>query len=155
MGIPRLAEQVGVTPRVLRYWEEQGLISPSLEHGKLRYAPHDLAIARTIKRLVDGGVGIDGIRMLRTLAERDVRLSAEAGDEMALLRRALQLLYERKAFREETGMDEAHYPAGGPQHPPPPPPSPPSDRRGPPPARRGPRPERGPRDGHGPGHPRM
>jgi len=37
MAIPRLAERVGVTPRVLRYWEEQGLISPTREHRKLRY----------------------------------------------------------------------------------------------------------------------
>src|SRR5207253_6047597 len=36
MAIPRLAERIGVTPRVLRYWEEQQLISPTREHGKLR-----------------------------------------------------------------------------------------------------------------------
>src|SRR5712691_11726563 len=45
MAIPRLAERIGVTPRVLRYWEEQQLISPTREHGKLRYSPRDLAIA--------------------------------------------------------------------------------------------------------------
>jgi DNA-binding transcriptional MerR regulator len=41
MAIPRLAERVGVSPRVLRYWEEQGVISPSAEHGRLRYGPRD------------------------------------------------------------------------------------------------------------------
>src|SRR6266581_146158 len=45
MAIPRLAERIGVTPRVLRYWEEQQLISPTREHGKLRYSPRDPAIA--------------------------------------------------------------------------------------------------------------
>ena len=141
MAIPRLAEEVGVTPRVLRYWEEQGLISPSLERGKLRYSPRDLAIARLIKQLMDAGQGIDGIRMLRTLAERDVRRSADAGDQVALLRTALQLLYQRKAFREETGMGEEHFPDG---KPPPPPPG-----HGPPgpggPRHRGPRPGPPPR----------
>lgn len=126
MAIPRLAEHVGVTPRVLRYWEEQGLISPSREHGKLRYSPRDLAIARLIKRLMDAGVGVDGIRMLRTLAEQGIRRAAAQDDEIALVQAALQLLYERKAFREESGMEEEHYPDG-----PPPPPHPPGHGPGP------------------------
>ena len=64
MAIPRLAERVGVTPRVLRYWEDQGLISPTREHGKLRYSPRDVAIAGLIRRLLAAGVGVEGIRML-------------------------------------------------------------------------------------------
>jgi len=32
---------------------------------------------------------------------------------------ALRILYQRKAFREETGMDEDHYPEGTPPPPPP------------------------------------
>jgi DNA-binding transcriptional MerR regulator len=129
MAIPRLAEQVGVTPRVLRYWEEQQLISPTREHGKLRYSPRDRAIATLIRRLLDAGVGVEGIRMLKRLAERDVRRAASTGAEDALAEEALRILYQRKAFREETGTDEEHYP-----------------RREPPPL---PRPPHGP-----PGHPR-
>ncbi|HZP90384.1 MAG TPA: helix-turn-helix domain-containing protein [Actinomycetota bacterium] len=129
MAIPRLAEHVGVTPRVIRYWEEQGLISPTREHGKLRYSPRDLAIARLVKRLIDAGVGIEGIAMLKAVAEREVRLAGRAGDERALLETALRLLYQRKAFREETGRDEEHYPEG----PPPPPPGGPGPHGGPPP----------------------
>src|SRR5215468_9861368 len=108
MAIPRLAERIGVTPRVLRYWEEQQLISPTREHGKLRYSPRDLAIAALIRRLLDAGAG---------------------GEEAALAEEALRILYQRKAFREETGTDEEHYPAGMPSppsaHPPPHPPPPP------------------------------
>lgn len=134
MAIPRLAERVGVTPRVLRYWEEQGLISPTREHGKLRYSPRDVAIAGLIRRLLAAGVGVEGVRMLKRMAERDVRRSSGAGDETALIEEALRILYQRKAFREETGMDEEHYPEG--HHPPPRPP------HGPPP---GPRAPGGPR----------
>src|SRR5215472_18184192 len=126
MAIPRLAERIGVTPRVLRYWEEQQLISPTREHGKLRYSPRDLAIAALIRRLLDAGAGVEGIRMLKRLAERDVRRAAATGEEAALAEEALRILYQRKAFREETGTDEEHYPAGMP-----PPPAPPP--RGPPP----------------------
>jgi len=120
MAIPRLAERIGVTPRVLRYWEEQQLISPTREHGKLRYSPRDLAIAALIRRLLDDGVGVEGIRMLKRLAERDIRQAA-AGED-ALAEEALRILYQRKAFREEAGMDEEHYAQGGPPPPPPPPP---------------------------------
>jgi DNA-binding transcriptional MerR regulator len=125
MAIPRLAERIGVTPRVLRYWEEQQLISPTREHGKLRYSPRDLAIAALIRRLLDAGAGVEGIRMLKRLAERDIRHAAATGEEAALDEEALRILYQRKAFREETGTDEEHYPAGKPPppapHPPPPP----------------------------------
>jgi DNA-binding transcriptional MerR regulator len=126
MAIPRLAERVGVTPRVLRYWEEQQLISPTREHGKLRYSPRDVAIAALIRRLLDAGAGVEGIRMLKRLAERDIRRAAASGEEAALAEEALRILYQRKAFREETGTDEEHYPAGKPPpSPPPPPPAPP------------------------------
>ena len=123
MAIPRIAEHVGVTARVLRYWEEQGLISPTREHGKLRYSPRDMAMARLTKRLMDAGVGVEGIRVLKDLSEREIRRAADAGDERTLLELALRILYQRKAFREETGMEEEHFPEGRP--PPPRPPAPP------------------------------
>ena len=131
MAIPRLAARVGVTPRVLRYWEEQGLISPTREHGKLRYSPRDLAIAGLIRRLLEAGAGVEGIRMLKRIAERDIRRSAASSDEAALAEEALRILYQRKAFREETGTDEEHYPERKPPppSPPPPPPHPPRDPR--------------------------
>jgi DNA-binding transcriptional MerR regulator len=141
MAIPQLAERVGVTPRVLRYWEEQQLISPTREHGKLRYSPRDLAIAALIRRLLDAGAGVEGIRMLKRLAERDVRRAAATGEEAALAEEALRILYQRKAFREETGTDEEHYPAGMPLPPPPHPPPPPHDH------------PHGPHGGSGPGRP--
>ncbi len=121
VAIPRLAEQVGVTPRVLRYWEEQGLISPTREHGKLRYSPRDVAIAGLIRTILAAGAGVEGVRMLKRIAERDIRSSAAAGDDAVLAEEALRILYQRKAFREETGMDEEHYPRGAPPPPPPPP----------------------------------
>jgi len=139
LAIPRLAERVGVTPRVLRYWEEQGLISPTREHGKLRYSPRDVAIAALIRRLLAAGAGVEGVRMLKRMAERDIRRSSAAGDEVALTEDALRILYQRKAFREETGMDEEHYPEGKPPPPPPRHGGPPHGPGGP----GGPRPRKG------------
>jgi DNA-binding transcriptional MerR regulator len=145
MAIPRLAERVGVTPRVLRYWEEQQLISPTREHGKLRYSPRDLAIAALIRILLEAGVGVEGIRMLKRLAERDIRRAA--GDQAALAEEALRILYQRKAFAEETGTGEEHYLQPKPE---------PSPRRAPPPDRPPPDrppPPHGPRPGGRPGTP--
>ena len=102
---------------MLRYWEEQQLISPTREHGKLRYSPRDMAIARLTKQLIDAGFGVEGLRMLKDLSERDIRRAAEAGDETMLTELALRVLYQRKAFREETGMDEEHFPEGRPPPP--------------------------------------
>ena len=81
--------------------------------------------------------------MLKRIAERDIRRSAAAGDETTLAEEALRILYQRKAFREETGMDEEHYPEGRP-------PSPPRPLEGP---RHGPKARGGPKDPrrrHGP-----
>jgi len=117
VAIPRLAEQVGVTPRVLRYWEEQGLISPTREHGKLRYSPRDVAIARLTKRLLGAGASVDGIRMLKDLTEREIRRGRDVADEAMLSEIALRVLYQRKAFREVTRMNEEHYPEGDPKPP--------------------------------------
>jgi DNA-binding transcriptional MerR regulator len=130
VAIPRLAEEVGVTPRVMRYWEEQGLISPSREHGKLRYSPHDLALARLVKILLDAGMGIDGVRALRTVSEREIR--SASNDPAHLSELAARLLYARKAFREVTGAAPEHFPGPEPEPPHPPPhggPSPPPRRR--------------------------
>jgi DNA-binding transcriptional MerR regulator len=117
IAIPRLAEQVGVTPRVLRYWEEQGLISSTREHGKLRYSPRDVAIARLTKRLLEAGASVDGLRMLKELSEREIRRAAAVVDGGLLSEIALRVLYQSKAFREATGMKEEHYPHGDPKPP--------------------------------------
>jgi DNA-binding transcriptional MerR regulator len=152
MAIPRLAERAGVSPRVLRYWEEQGLISPTREHGKLRYSPRDVAIAGLIRHLLAAGAGVEGVRMLRRIAERDIRRGAADGDETALAEEALRILYQRKAFREETGMDEEHYPHGHPPPPPRPPGGPHGGPRAPGSPRRGPKAHGRPED-QGPGDP--
>jgi DNA-binding transcriptional MerR regulator len=75
-----------------------------------RYPPQDVAIAGLIRRLLAAGSDVDGIRMLKRLAERGIQSSSAASDQAALLEDAQRILYQRKAFREETGMDEEHYP---------------------------------------------
>lgn len=104
------------TPQ-LRYCEEHGLISPTREHGKLRYSPRDLAIARLVKRLLEAGRSVDELRMLKEITQRDLRLAGSGPSEELLAELALRILYQRKAFVEEAGMAEEHYPAGKPSPP--------------------------------------
>jgi DNA-binding transcriptional MerR regulator len=133
MAIPRLARAAGVTPRVLRYWFEQGLVSPTREHGRLRFSPRDLGAARLVARLLDAGRSLDELRMLKHLAERDMR----AADDAELAEVALGLLYRRKAFVEATGMEPEHFPDGGPGRPEEPPPRRPRPHPRPPGGRHG------------------
>jgi hypothetical protein len=59
-----------------------------------------VAIAGLTRQLLEAGGGIEGIRMLKRLAERDIRRNSAAADQTALLEDALRILYQRKAFRE-------------------------------------------------------
>jgi DNA-binding transcriptional MerR regulator len=117
VALPHMAREAGVSARVLRYWAEQGLISPTREHGKLRYAPHDLAIARLVKRRLDAGIGIDGVRTLRSSADWEIRAAVSAHDDDHLEELALRILYAQKAFRDLTGHQPEHL-LGGPPPPP-------------------------------------
>lgn len=86
-----------------------------------------------MRRLLElSDCGVDGIKMVKRTAERDVR--AAAGDETALTEAALRTLYARKAFREVGGVDEERLGL-------PPPPAPPHEHPHPPPHR--PRPSTG------------
>ena len=60
---------------------------------------------------------MDGIRMLKELSEREIRRGADVADEAMLSEIALRLLYQRRVFREVTGMNEEHYPEGDPKPP--------------------------------------
>ncbi|MGH7776151.1 MAG: helix-turn-helix domain-containing protein [Candidatus Dormibacterales bacterium] len=116
VAIPRLAERVGLSPRVLRYWEEQGIISPSREHGRLRYGPRDEAIARLARRLMEAtGCGVETVRTLKRVAEREVPPGNAEG--AAAIETALRLLYVRKAFQERFGVDPEHLVAPPPHGP--------------------------------------
>jgi hypothetical protein len=68
-----------------------------------------MAIARLTKRLMEGGVGVEGVRVMKDLTERDIRGAAEADDERTLVELALRILYQRKTFREVTGTDPEHF----------------------------------------------
>ena len=63
LGIGDLAERIGVTPRVLRHYEQQQLVSPGrMENGYRFYDRRQAIRATNIKTLFDLGLSADDIR---------------------------------------------------------------------------------------------
>ncbi len=93
--IQHAAEEIGVSARTLRYWEEQGLIAPSRgPGGHRRYNRHDLLIMKLIKRLLEEeGHTAGDIKLLKDVVERETELALQSHDDRLLLR----LLLQRKA----------------------------------------------------------
>ncbi|MEN6441313.1 MAG: MerR family transcriptional regulator [Syntrophobacter sp.] len=64
-----VAELVGVTPRTLRVYEQEGLIKPSRRGGKRFYSNNDLEWLHCLRKLVtEKGLNLTGVKKLLTLA---------------------------------------------------------------------------------------
>lgn len=73
-----VAEKVGLSPRTLRVWIEEGLVCPRREGQKFLFAEEDLARLFTIRRLRDDlGVNLAGIDIILQLLDRLNELQAE------------------------------------------------------------------------------
>jgi DNA-binding transcriptional MerR regulator len=91
--IQEVGEQVGVSPRMLRYWEQQGIIEPSRAPGGARhYNRHDQLMLMLIRAVLDEGYSVSDLRLLREAAEHEAE-AIFSSDNAALL---LQWLYRRK-----------------------------------------------------------
>jgi DNA-binding transcriptional MerR regulator len=77
--IGELAERTGVSTRLLRYYEEQGLIAPERSGNTYRsYAESDVPVVERIALLIRSGVPTRLIRALLDLERAEATLSAEA-----------------------------------------------------------------------------
>ncbi|NEW38678.1 MerR family transcriptional regulator [Nocardia cyriacigeorgica] len=90
MLIGELAEQTGISPRLLRYYEQQGLLDVSRHpNGYRDYDPDAVTVVRRIRGLLDAGLNTETIRTLLPCVhgeEPSVELCAEVD---AILRREL------------------------------------------------------------------
>lgn len=91
--IAEASAQVGVSPRVLRYWEQLGVVRPSRDpHGRRHFSRHDLLAMTLIQELLDSTqTSISDLRLVRELAEREVE--AALADPLT----RLKLLFQRQA----------------------------------------------------------
>lgn len=119
--IAEASTQVGVSPRVLRYWEQLGVVRPSRDpKGRRHFSRHDLLAMTLIQELLETTqASISDLRLVREVAEREV----EAALSDPLTR--LKLLFQRQAAEPHFhDLIEERVPGPGSPGPPPPPPHP-------------------------------
>lgn len=89
MRISEAVEQAGVPARLLRYYEEQGLLSPRRNASGYRdFCETDIEKARRIRQLLDAGLSTATIRtVLPCLTERAGQLAPICADLIDDLRR--------------------------------------------------------------------
>ncbi|MFF3654117.1 MerR family transcriptional regulator [Streptomyces olivochromogenes] len=72
MRIGELSRRTGASPRALRYYEEQGLLSPTrLPSGYREYGERDVMTVRRIRVLISAGLGTSVIAEIVPCVEDD------------------------------------------------------------------------------------
>ncbi|MER6332952.1 MerR family transcriptional regulator [Streptomyces sp. NPDC001034] len=89
MRIGEMVRRTGVSERLLRYYEEQGLLAPErLPSGYRVYGEQDVETVRRIRTLIAAGLTTETIaRVLPCVREEDDRLVPVCPDLVAELRR--------------------------------------------------------------------
>ena len=104
MRIGELAKRTGVPTRMLRYYEEQGLITPQrLDNGYREYDEYLVHRVHKIRGLLDSGIPTRIIGdMLPCLNDTDATLVADPDPELrALLIEQRDKMTERISFLEQ------------------------------------------------------
>jgi DNA-binding transcriptional MerR regulator len=84
------ADLLGLHPRTLRIYEEKKLVVPARTEGnRRRYSQNDIQRFQFIRRLTGGGVNLEGVRIILSMADELARLG---GDPNATIERNLQML---------------------------------------------------------------
>ncbi|MEW2132396.1 MerR family transcriptional regulator [Streptomyces sp. NPDC005435] len=115
MRIGEMVRRTGVSERLLRYYEEQGLLAPDrLPSGYRVYREEDVGTVRRVRTLLTAGLTTETIaRVLPCLREQDRRLVPICPDLVADLRaeraRITRAIDELQASR---GMLDAVIEAG-------------------------------------------
>ena len=122
--LPRIGpagEAIGLSPRMIRYLEEQGVIAAERgpgPRGHRHYPPPELHLGRTAARAMDAGHPTATLRALRDLAERRIAEVRASGDPLAwfeLLALARSVEIARRADEAPAGPPD---PTAAPQRPP-------------------------------------
>jgi DNA-binding transcriptional MerR regulator len=113
-------QATGLSPRMLRYLEEQGVITAERgpgPRGHRHYPPLELHLARAAARAMDEGHPTATLRAVRALAEQRVAVAQSSGDPLAWF----ELLALARAVERARRSGEPEPP---PPHPPESPPAP-------------------------------
>ncbi len=116
--IGALSNDLGVSPRMLRYLEQQGVLRPERgpdPRGHRHYPPPELALGNAASAALRSGATIGALATIRRLAERRVAAALADGDPL--------LIFELLAVARSVEL--ATRPVGPPGGPPRPPSHPP------------------------------
>ena len=84
------ADLLGLHPRTLRIYEEKKLVIPSRTEGnRRRYSQRDIQRFQFIRHLTNGGVNLEGVRIILDMAEELTRLG---GNPEEIIERNLKAL---------------------------------------------------------------
>ncbi|MCE1240900.1 MAG: MerR family DNA-binding transcriptional regulator [Azonexaceae bacterium] len=97
-GISDLAREFGITPRTIRFWEDQGILAPQREGQKRIFARRDRARLKMALR---------GKRLGLTLAEiKDlIDMYGSTADETPQLQQCLRLMAKRRQVLQQQRED--------------------------------------------------
>lgn len=112
MGIAELATALGVRSSTLRFWEQQGLVTPerTARHGARRYPPAAIREARIVAALRAGGYSIPAVQLIMG----SLRTIGASPDARSALQDRLRVLATRSESLLRAGADLADLLSGQP-----------------------------------------
>lgn len=101
------AELAGMHPQTLRIYERRGLVSPArTQGGNRRYSDADIETLRRISELAEAGMNLAGIRRVMELEHENERLRAELDEAREAAARA-EAAAERRQRRDLVPLRQA------------------------------------------------
>ncbi|MEU3411235.1 MULTISPECIES: MerR family transcriptional regulator [unclassified Streptomyces] len=102
MRIGELAEATGTTPRALRHYERQGLItSARAANGYRAYDARAVVRVRNIRRLLAAGLTLDDVRVFLPCLDGDVTAGPASAAGLKVARDRLAVLDARIAAQTQ------------------------------------------------------
>lgn len=111
LTVGSLAEQVGVSPRTIKHWEDKGIIEPDTrsDGGFRLYAEHYIFFCKLIKDLQLFGYSLDEIKMISDLFRDflsiqdnlDVYAAAETEQKMDMMLTEIDALFDKITLFKE------------------------------------------------------
>lgn len=97
-AISDLAREFGITPRTIRFWEDQGILAPQREGSKRIFTRRDRARLKMALRGKRLGLSLAEIKDL-------IGMYASTGDETPQLLECLRIMEKRRAALQQQRED--------------------------------------------------
>lgn len=110
MKIGELSRRTGVSQRLLRYYENQGLLTSERAPSGYRYYPEEaVTIVAQIRNLLAAGLNTETIRTVLPCARGELPVLEPCPDLLAALRTQLEAIDDRVACLQQTRTALATY----------------------------------------------